>query len=129
MLMGVGVYGAAILAFGLSTAFWLSLLALAVSGAADMFSVFVRHSLVQLATPDAMRGRVAAVNSVFITASNELGEFESGIVAALIGVVPCVVVGAIGTLLVAAAAPYLFPALRAIDRIEDVLPPERAASG
>lgn len=129
MLMGVGVYGAAILAFGLSTAFWLSLLALAVSGAADMFSVFVRHSLVQLATPDAMRGRVAAVNSVFITASNELGEFESGIVAALIGVVPCVVAGAIGTLLVAAAAPYLFPALRVIDRIEDVLPPERAASG
>ena len=86
-------------------------------GAADMVSVFVRQTLVQIDTPDAMRGRVSAVNSVFIGASNELGEFESGTLAALIGTVPAVVVGGLGTLLVAALWARWFPELRDRDRL------------
>ncbi len=119
MTGGVALYGLATLGFGLSDLFALSLAMLVLAGAADMVSVFVRHNLIQLATPDSMRGRVAAVSSVFITGSNELGEFESGALAALIGVVPCVVVGAVGTLLVTGASWALFPALRRIDRPRD----------
>lgn len=119
MFIGVGLYGLATLIFALSSSFWLSVTMLVIAGGADMISVFVRQNLVQVATPDAMRGRVGAVNSVFITASNELGEFESGAVAALIGVVPCVVVGAIGTIIVTATWSRLFPALRAYDRPEE----------
>jgi hypothetical protein len=94
-----------------------SLACLAVLGAADMVSVFIRQTLVQLETPDAMRGRVAAVNTVFIGASNELGEFESGTLAALIGAVPAVVVGGLGTLLVAGLWARWFPALYRRDQL------------
>ena len=105
------------LVFGLSTAFVLSMAALAVSGAADMVSVVIRQTLVQLETPDAMRGRVSAVNSVFIGASNQLGEFESGATAALLGPVGSVVLGGLGTLLVAGLWLRLFPALAQRDAL------------
>ena len=111
LLGAVALYGAATLVFGLSTSFALSLVALVVVGAADMVSVVIRQSLVQLDTPDEMRGRVSAVNSVFIGGSNQLGEFESGATAALLGPVGSVVLGGIGTLVVAAAWVRLFPAL------------------
>jgi len=117
LLVAVAVYGAATLAFGLSTSFLLSLLALVVTGAADMISVVIRQSLVQLDTPDEMRGRVSAVNSVFIGASNQLGEFESGVTAAWLGPVGSVVLGGLGTLLVAGAWVRLFPALAQRDRL------------
>lgn len=111
MLGAVAVYGVCMVIFGLSTSFVLSLVVLAVSGSADMVSVVVRQTLVQLDTPNAMRGRVSAINSVFIGASNQLGEFESGATAALMGPVGSVVAGGIGTLLVAAAWLKLFPSL------------------
>ncbi|WP_205665142.1 MFS transporter [Caldimonas tepidiphila] len=111
MFAAVAVYGVATLVFALSEVFALSLAALAVSGAADMVSVVIRQSLVQLETPDAMRGRVSAVNSVFIGASNQLGEFESGATAALLGPVGSVVLGGAGTLLVAGLWMRLFPEL------------------
>ncbi|HSV68859.1 MAG TPA: MFS transporter [Methylibium sp.] len=111
MFVAVAVYGIATLAFGLSSWFWLSLAALAVAGAADMVSVVIRQSLVQLETPNEMRGRVSAVNSIFIGASNQLGEFESGATAALLGPVGSVVLGGFGTLLVAGAWMRLFPDL------------------
>ncbi|MEK0083413.1 MFS transporter [Benzoatithermus flavus] len=117
MFQAVAVFGLATIGFGLSTSLPLSLLFLFVMGAADMISVFVRQTLVQIETPDAMRGRVAAVNAVFIGASNELGEFESGVLAALIGAVPAVVVGGIGTLVVAGLWARWFPALRERDRL------------
>lgn len=111
MFAAVAVYGVATLAFGLSTAFWLSFTALLVAGAADMVSVVIRQSLVQLETPDAMRGRVSAVNAIFIGASNQLGEFESGATAALLGPVGSVLLGGVGTLAVAAMWMRLFPEL------------------
>lgn len=117
MLWAVAVFGLATIAFGLSTNLYLSFLCLFVVGAADMVSVFVRQTLVQADTPDEMRGRVAAVNTVFIGASNELGEFESGALAALVGAVPAVVVGGVGTILVAAFYAWAFPALRERDRL------------
>ena len=117
LLLAVGVYGLAMVAFGASTSFVLSLLALAVSGAADMVSVVVRQTLVQLETPDAMRGRVSAVNSVFIGASNQLGEFESGVTAAWLGPIGSVVLGGVGTLVVAVAWWRLFPSLAQRDRL------------
>ncbi len=117
LLAAVAVYGVATIVFGVSSSFWLSLIALAVSGAADMISVVIRQSLVQLDTPDEMRGRVSAVNSVFIGASNQLGEFESGVSAAWLGPVASVVVGGVGTLIVAAAWMRLFPALANRDRL------------
>ena len=117
LLVAVGIYGLAMMAFGGSTSFVLSLLALAVSGAADMVSVVVRQTLVQLETPDAMRGRVSAVNSVFIGASNQLGEFESGVTAAWLGPVGSVVLGGVGTLVVAVAWWRLFPSLAQRDRL------------
>jgi len=117
LLGAVAVYGVAMLVFGLSTAFWLSMAALAVSGAADMVSVVIRQTLVQLETPDAMRGRVSAVNSVFIGASNQLGEFESGATAALLGPVGSVVLGGLGTLVVAGLWLRLFPALAQRDAL------------
>jgi hypothetical protein len=92
-------------------------LALAVLGAADVVSVVIRSSLVQVRTPDAMRGRVAAVNLLFIGSSNQLGEFESGTLAALVGAVPAVVIGGVGTLVVAALWMALFPRLRKLDAI------------
>jgi MFS family permease len=111
MLGAVALYGLCMVAFGMSTSFVLSLLVLAVSGAADMVSVVVRLTLAQLETPDAMRGRVGAINSVFIGASNQLGEFESGATAALLGPVGSVVAGGLGTLLIAAAWFKGFPEL------------------
>jgi MFS family permease len=123
LLGAVAVFGLAMLVFGLSTSLWLSMGALAVSGAADMISVVIRSTLVQLETPDEMRGRVSAVNSVFIGASNQLGEFESGATAALLGPVGSVVLGGLGTLVVAALWLRLFPALAQ----RDALVPERKA--
>jgi len=95
----------------------LSVVSLAVLGGADVVSVVIRSTLVQMRTPDEMRGRVAAVNLLFIGSSNQLGEFESGALAALIGAVPAVVVGGVGTLAVAAIWMALFPGLRRLDRI------------
>ena len=117
LLAAVTVYGISMVVFGLSTSFPLSLAALAVGGAADMVSVVIRQTLVQLETPDDMRGRVSSVNSVFIGASNQLGEFESGATAAWFGVVPSVVLGGIGTCLVVVAAWRLFPTLARRDRL------------
>jgi Transmembrane secretion effector len=127
MFGGVVVFGLATIVFGISTTFALSVAALVVMGAADMISVYIRHLLVQLETPDEIRGRVSAVNSVFIGASNELGEFESGITASWWGVVPAVVIGGAATIAVAAAWTRLFPSLRRLDRFPQ--PPEAAERG
>jgi MFS family permease len=123
MFICVAIFGVATIVFGLSNNFLLSLAALVVLGASDMVSVYVRTTLTQLATPDAMRGRVSAVNRLFVTASNELGEFESGLTATWFGTVPSVVLGGIGTIAVVAAWSWLFPDLRNVDRLSDVKPP------
>ena len=117
MFAAVALYGVAMIVFGLSTAFWLSFGALLVSGAADMVSVVIRQSLVQLETPDDMRGRVSAVNSIFIGASNQLGEFESGLTAAWLGAVGSVVAGGVGTLAVVGLWVRLFPSLARRERL------------
>jgi MFS family permease len=117
MFACVAIFGVATIVFGLSKVFLLSFAALAVMGASDMVSVVIRSSLLQLSTPDAMRGRVSAVNSVFIGASNQLGEFESGVTAAWFGAVPAVVIGGVGTLLVVGVWMRLFPALVRYDRL------------
>ena len=104
--------------FGLSHWLWVSVAALAVLGGADMLSVFVRQTLVQLMTPDAMRGRVGAVSTLFISASNELGEFESGIAARFLTVVGAAVSGGIGAMVVTGFWAKLFPALRRADRLQ-----------
>ena len=117
LLAAAAVFGLATVVFGLSRHFGLSLLALVITGAADSISVVTRSTLVQLETPDEMRGRVSAVNSIFICASNQLGEFESGATAALWGPVGSVVVGGVGTVLIAAAWLRLFPALARRDRL------------
>ena len=118
MFVAVALFGAFTLVFGLSTAVWLSVAALALAGAVDMISVYIRETLIQLWTPDAVRGRVNAVNMVFVGASNELGEFRAGTVAALIGVVPAVVIGGIGTLAVAGIWAWAFPMLRQVRRLD-----------
>ena len=120
MFAAVAIFGISTIIFGVSTNFYLSLAALFVLGASDMVSVFIRSALIQFATPDPMRGRVSAVNMLFIGASNELGEFESGLTAAWFGTVPAVVIGGIGTLLVVAIWMRLFPPLRTVDRLADV---------
>ncbi len=117
LLAAVAVFGVATVVFGLSTDFGLSMWALVITGAADSISVVTRMTLVQLETPDEMRGRVSAVNSIFIGASNQLGEFESGATAALMGPVGSVVLGGVGTLLVAGLWLRLFPALARRDRM------------
>ena len=122
MFVCVAIFGVATVVFGLSRSFLLSLVALLVTGASDMVSVVVRQTLVQLKTPHEMRGRVSAVNMMFIVASNELGEFESGITAAWLGAVPAVVLGGIGSLLVVLVYAFGFPELRDIDRLEDASP-------
>jgi MFS family permease len=122
LLGAVGVFGLATLAFGLSSSFWLSMLALMVTGAADNISVVTRLTLTQLETPDAMRGRVAAVNSIFIGASNQLGEFESGFTAAAFGAVGSVVLGGAGSMLIAALWFKLFPDLARRDRMSQDVP-------
>jgi len=120
MFAAVAIFGVATIVFGLSTNFYVSMAALFVLGASDMISVFVRQSLASFATPDEMRGRVGAVNMLFIGASNELGEFESGITASLLGTIPAVVIGGLGTLAVVGIWMKLFPPLRDVDRLKDV---------
>ena len=125
MFAGVALFGAATVVFGLTRRFWVALVALVALGAGDMVSVFIRNLLVQLETPDAIRGRVSAVNSVFIGASNELGEFESGFTAAWLGLVPAIVSGGVVTLVVAGLwAGVLFPRLwrmQTFDQLKDNL--------
>jgi MFS family permease len=118
MFQAVIVFGLATVVFALSHAIWLSLLALAIMGAADTVSMVIRISLVQLNTPDAMRGRVGAVNFLFINASGQLGEFESGLTAALFGAMPAAVLGGLGTIAVALLWMKLFPTLRHVERLE-----------
>jgi sugar phosphate permease len=112
MLIAVAVFGIATVIFGVSRSMPLSLVCLALLGAADMFSVYVRQSLIQLYTPDEMRGRVGAVSSLFISASNELGETESGFLGALIGPVPAVIAGGFGAIAVVFLWSWWFPELR-----------------
>jgi MFS family permease len=122
MFASVAVFGLSTLAFGLSTNLVLSTIALVMLGASDMVSVNVRHALTQLSTPDHMRGRVSAVSMLFIGASNELGEFESGLTAAWWGTVPAVIVGGLGTLGIVATWAWMFPELRKVDRLTDLKP-------
>jgi MFS family permease len=118
MFAAVAVYGLAIVVFGMSTLVWLSVLALVVMGAADMVSVFIRQTLIQLKTPDDLRGRVSAVNMTFIGASNELGEFRAGTMAAGFGAVPAVVIGGVGALLTAVVWARMFPDLRNVRHLD-----------
>ncbi|MDO9383198.1 MAG: MFS transporter [Hyphomicrobiaceae bacterium] len=118
MFATVALFGAFTMAFGASTIAWVSIAALAALGAADMISVYIRETLVQLATPDAVRGRVNAVNMVFIGASNELGEFRAGTMAALIGAVPAVLFGGAGAIVVAGLWAWWFPQLRRANRLD-----------
>lgn len=124
LLWSVAAYAVAIIIFGLSTNVWLSLAALAISGAVDNVSVVIRHVLVQMRTPDALRGRVGAVNSMFIECSNELGGFESGVVARLFGPVVSVVSGGIGTLVVVAGVAWGVPGLRKLGRVRPLEEPQ-----
>jgi MFS family permease len=123
LLFGVVAgFGICMIVFGLSRAMWLSMAALALAGALDMVSVVLRSTILPLVTPDELRGRVNAVEMVFISASNELGAFESGVAAALIGAVPAVVVGGVATVVVAVVWWRLFPSLARVDRLEDLRP-------
>ncbi len=127
LLTVVAMYGVTMLAFGLSETMWISLLALAVGGGVDMVSVVLRQTILPFVTPDELRGRVNAVEMVFISASNELGAFESGVAAALIGAVPAVLVGGVLTIGIAVTWRHLFPALAHVDRLEDLRPVEAPA--
>jgi MFS family permease len=129
LLWAVAGFGTATVVFGLSEDFWLSLGMLAVAGALDNVSVVVRGTLMQQLTPDAMRGRVAAVNSVFISSSNELGAFESGIAAELLGPVGAVVVGGVGTVVVVLAVAWHWPALARLGPLHEVRPAEPSQPG
>ena len=122
MFLAVGAFGFATLVFALSKNMYLSLAALAVLGAADMVSVYVRQTLVQIVTPDHMRGRVSSVSGLFISGSNELGEFESGIAARFLGPVGAAVFGGIGTMIVTGTWAWAFPALRKADRLDGTTP-------
>jgi MFS family permease len=118
MFQAVIIFGVATVVFALSSSIWLSLVALAIMGAADTVSMVIRISLVQLATPDDMRGRVGAVNFLFVNASYQLGEFESGLTAALLGAMPAAALGGVGTVVVALLWMKLFPTLRDVERLE-----------
>ena len=122
LLTVVAVYGVAIIVFGLSRLFLLSLVALAVSGFADLFNMNIRTTTVALATPDRLRGRVSAVEMVFVSASNQLGAFESGLAAFLVGAVPAVIGGGVITVLIAVSWRRFFPDLAGVDRLQDVMP-------
>jgi len=124
MFYAVAVFGVATILFGLSHSILLSVLMLAVLGAADVISVMIRGALVQLGTPDEMRGRVSAVNMLFIGSSNQLGEFESGTLASMIGPVWAVVLGGVGTLAVTGLWMWRFPGLRKLDRLDQITAPE-----
>jgi MFS family permease len=128
LLLVVGLYGASIVVFGLSRFYPLSLLALGVSGFVDMYSMNIRSTTVALATPDRLRGRVSAVEMVFISASNQLGAFESGLAAFLVGTVPAVVGGGVITVLIALGWNRLFPALARVDRMQDLRPAAETAA-
>lgn len=117
MFIAVAVFGMATIGFGLSQSLWLSFFFLFLTGVADIVSVVVRGTLTQIQTPHSMRGRVSAVNLVFISASNELGEFESGITAQFFGLIPSVIIGGVGTVVVALLWSYLFPSLRKLDSL------------
>jgi len=121
LFISVGIFGVSIIVFSLSTSFWLSIAALAVYGAGDMISVYVRQTLVQIATPDNMRGRVSAINSVSINASNELGDFRAGIMAGGIGTVGAVLFGGIATVGITVLWWKLFPAIAKVDRLDQPL--------
>jgi MFS family permease len=133
LLLAVAGFGAATIVFGLSRNFWLSFVMLILAGAFDNISVVVRHTLVQLLTPDAMRGRVSAVNQVFIGSSNELGGMESGLTAAWWGPVASVVVGGIGTIVTVLAVALFARDLRQLGRLDELSPdtpePARAPAG
>ena len=124
LLLVVGLYGVTIVVFGLSQTMWLSLLALAAGGAVDMVSVVLRQTILPLVTPDDLLGRVNAVEMVFISASNELGAFESGVAAALVGAVPAVVIGGLITIAIAVSWSRFFPALAGVDRLDALRPAE-----
>lgn len=128
LLVAVAAFGLATIVFGLSTSYPLSLAALFCIGAADNVSVVIRSTVLQLLTPDAMRGRVAAVNAVFIGTSNEIGELESGVVASLIGSVATVALGGVLTLATVGAAAAIWPSLRRLGRLEDLEPPDATAA-
>ncbi len=128
LLTVVALYGVTMLVFGLSETMWLSLLALAAGGAVDMVSMVLRQTILPLVTPDELRGRVNAVEMVFISASNELGAFESGVAAALVGAVPAVVIGGVLTIGVALAWTRFFPDLRRVDRLDELRPAEVVVS-
>jgi predicted MFS family arabinose efflux permease len=117
LFVSVAIYGVSIVVFAFSTNFTVAMVALAVSGAADMVSIVVRQTLVQLETPDDMRGRVSAVNATFISASNQLGEFRAGATAAWLGAVGSALVGGVGTLIVVALWIRLFPQLARRDKL------------
>jgi MFS family permease len=127
LLWSVIGFGAATIVFGLSTSFWLSLAMLFALGALDNISVVIRHTLILTHTPDDMRGRVSAVNSVFIGMSNELGAFESGVAARLLGTVGAVVFGGVGTILVVIAVAAIWPEIRALKKLDDPLTPQNEA--
>lgn len=122
LLWAVAGFGIATLLFGISRSFVVSVLALGALGACDNLSVVIRHTLLLTRVPDAMRGRIAAVNNIFIGASNELGGFESGVLAALVGPVLAVVTGGVGTLLVVGAVAFVWPDLRRLGRLTDMVP-------
>jgi len=126
LLTVVALYGITMIVFGLSETMWLSLLALAAGGSVDMVSVVLRQTILPLVTPDELRGRVTAVEMVFISASNELGAFESGVAAALIGAVPAVLLGGAVTIAVAVTWTRLFPQLAEVDRLDELRPVEVA---
>jgi MFS family permease len=128
LLTVVALYGISIVVFGLSQVMWLSLIALAVGGGLDMVSVVLRQTILPLTTPDELRGRVNAVEMVFISASNELGAFESGVAAALVGAVPAVVIGGVLTVGIAVGWTRFFPALARVDRLEELRPAPTAVS-
>lgn len=121
LFVSVTIFGLATIVFGISEWYLLSLIAMAILGAADMASVYIRQTLIQIATPDEMRGRVSAVNSVFVGTSNELGEFRAGVFAAWFGAVPAVVIGGIGAVLITGICWKLFPDLTRIERLDRAL--------
>ena len=124
MLWTVAGFGAMMIVFGLSTSVWLSMVALYFSGVCDNFSVVVRHTLVQMKTPDSLRGRVSAVNQLFIGSSNEISEFRAGIAAALFGPVLAATTGGLGTIMVVAIVTIAMPSLRTVPPLH-TLQPER----
>jgi MFS family permease len=126
MLLAVAGFGVATLLFGISKVFWLSAFALALTGMFDNISVVVRQTVMQMITPDAMRGRVSSITFLFISCSNELGEFESGLTARWLGAVGSVVLGGIGTLLVVLGSTFVFPEIGKLGRLHELKPAELA---